>query len=204
MFQMGTLQPPTGTSRHFQVPSVCFRVVGSWGRPPYRKLSRRSASSFVNGIRCWGTSPWPSRSFFSDAKTGDFSNEKKSSQLGPMFGGIKLDAKLNVWWCWWEFRNFPIKSALMLVWVGFIYNDHCSKQSLKETGVLFRAPTVPCGTKKTYPPPQRGKALWKTEVLSSPRIGKPRKHGFPKLFFQNEIWCWCLFVIGSLELVLSW
>ena len=36
----------------------------------------------------------------------------------------------------------------MLVWVGFIYNDHCSKQSLKETGVLFRAPTVPCGTKK--------------------------------------------------------
>lgn len=110
---------------------------------------------------------------------------KKSFKLGPMFGGIKLDAKCMVMLV--GILEFSNKSALMLVWVGFIYNDPCSKQSLKETGVLFRAPTVPCGTKKTYPPPQRGRALWKTEVLSSPRIGTPRKHGFPKLFFQNEI-----------------
>ena len=134
--------------------------------------SRRSASSFVSGIRCWGTSPWPSRSFFSDAKTEDFETKAKSFKLGPMFGGIKLDAKCMVvvsniiyfhpylgkwanltYICEMGWNHQPemygdvggkseIPLQKCIVWVGFTYNDHCSKQSLKESGVLFKAPTL--------------------------------------------------------------
>ena len=89
----------------FKFQLFVFGLLGSWGKASLRQTpeSRRSASSFVNGILCWGTSPWPSRSFFSDAKHGGILKRKKVIQIGTHFWW-------NQTWCksrWW-FQTFFI------------------------------------------------------------------------------------------------
>ena len=89
--------------RNFQVPTVCFSgclVAGE--RPPYGKLPKAGEVHRLlsMGFSVGETSPWPSRSFFSDAKHGGILKRKKVIQIGT-----------HVWWnqTWcksrWWFSN---------------------------------------------------------------------------------------------------
>lgn len=112
-------------------------------------------------------------------ENGDF---KQKSFNGTHVGGVQRMPKYGDFVGIWN----SILKVHILGWFHII-NDPCSKQSLKETVVLFRAPTL--WNKRTYPPPQRGKTVRsKQGELSSPWVGKPRKHGFPKFFSKWDLW----------------
>ena len=73
-----------------------------------------------------------------------------------MFGGIKLDAKCMVMLVGNpEFSNKKCINAC-LGWVSYILTT-VQSNLLKKRG--FCLGHLPCGTKKTYPPPQRGETV---------------------------------------------